>query len=78
MAHQITLIPGDGIGPEVAAATVRAVVETLCGGSMTPLLSHLAKAERLTEPERRALRELIDAPDDDDEADASVPSPIRR
>src|SRR5215471_2134714 len=25
MAHQITLIPGDGIGPEVAAATVRAV-----------------------------------------------------
>ncbi|MCC6862386.1 MAG: isocitrate dehydrogenase (NAD(+)) [Bryobacterales bacterium] len=25
MAHQITLIPGDGIGPEVADATVRAV-----------------------------------------------------
>jgi isocitrate dehydrogenase (NAD+) len=25
MAHQITLIPGDGIGPEVAEATVRAV-----------------------------------------------------
>ena len=25
MAHQITLIPGDGIGPEVAAATARAV-----------------------------------------------------
>ena len=25
MAHQITLIPGDGIGPEVAAAAVRAV-----------------------------------------------------
>jgi isocitrate dehydrogenase (NAD+) len=28
MAHQITLIPGDGIGPEVAAATVRAVDAT--------------------------------------------------
>ncbi len=28
MAHQITLIPGDGIGPEVAAATVRAVNAT--------------------------------------------------
>jgi isocitrate dehydrogenase (NAD+) len=28
MAHQITLIPGDGIGPEVAAATVRAVEAT--------------------------------------------------
>lgn len=28
MAHQITLIPGDGIGPEVAEATVRAVDAT--------------------------------------------------
>jgi len=28
MAHPITLIPGDGIGPEVAAATVRAVEAT--------------------------------------------------
>jgi isocitrate dehydrogenase (NAD+) len=28
MAHQITLIPGDGIGPEVAEATVKAVEAT--------------------------------------------------
>jgi len=28
MAHQVTLIPGDGIGPEVADATVRAVEAT--------------------------------------------------
>ena len=28
MAHLITLIPGDGIGPEVAEATVRAVEAT--------------------------------------------------
>ena len=28
MAHQVTLIPGDGIGPEVAEATVRAVAAT--------------------------------------------------
>jgi len=28
MAHQITLIPGDGIGPEVAEATVRVVAAT--------------------------------------------------
>ncbi|MCL4402283.1 MAG: isocitrate/isopropylmalate family dehydrogenase [Acidobacteria bacterium] len=28
MPHQITLIPGDGIGPEVAEATVRAVAAT--------------------------------------------------
>src|SRR6185503_18591420 len=28
MAHGVTLIPGDGIGPEVADATVRAVEAT--------------------------------------------------
>ena len=28
MAHRITLIPGDGIGPEVAEATVRVVEAT--------------------------------------------------
>src|SRR5579864_3661157 len=28
MTHQVTLIPGDGIGPEVAEATVRAVEAT--------------------------------------------------
>src|SRR5579862_5311632 len=28
VAHQITLIPGDGIGPEVADATIRAVNAT--------------------------------------------------
>ena len=28
MVHQVTLIPGDGIGPEVADATVRAVEAT--------------------------------------------------
>src|ERR1051325_4727034 len=28
MAHQVTLIPGDGIGPEVADATMRAVDAT--------------------------------------------------
>src|SRR5437667_3162244 len=28
MAHQITLIPGDGIGPEVANATIRAIAAT--------------------------------------------------
>src|SRR5512141_2910404 len=31
MAHQVTLIPGDGIGPEVAAATVRVVEATGVG-----------------------------------------------
>ncbi len=28
MAHRVTLIPGDGIGPEVTAATVRLLEAT--------------------------------------------------
>jgi len=30
MKHRITLIPGDGIGPEVAAAVVRIIEATGC------------------------------------------------
>lgn len=36
------------------------VAETLCGGSLTPLLSHLVKAEALSASERKALRGLIE------------------
>jgi predicted transcriptional regulator len=39
---------------------LQAVAETLCGGSLAPLLSHLVKPERLSENERRTLRRLID------------------
>jgi predicted transcriptional regulator len=39
---------------------LQAVAETLCEGSITPLLTHLVRAERLTEHDRRALRELVD------------------
>ena len=35
---------------------LQAVAETLCGGSLTPLLSHLVGAEGLSEKDRRALR----------------------
>ena len=40
--------------------TFRAVAETLCGGSLTPLLSHLVRAGGLSDADRKALRGLID------------------
>ena len=36
------------------------VAEKLCGGSLTPLLTHLARTRRLNERERQELRALID------------------
>ena len=44
---------------ELIGRRVRAVVDRLCGGSLVPLLSHLAQAHELTDAERRALRELV-------------------
>jgi predicted transcriptional regulator len=45
---------------ELIGRRLQAVAETLCEGSMTPLLTHLVRAEQLTEEDRRALRELVD------------------
>ncbi len=39
---------------------LRAVAQRLCGGSLTPLLTHLVRAKRLTPQERKLLRTLID------------------
>jgi predicted transcriptional regulator len=39
---------------------LRAVAEQLTGGLMTPLLTHLVRAETLTSKERQELRQLID------------------
>jgi BlaI family transcriptional regulator, penicillinase repressor len=39
---------------------LRAVAEKLCGGSLTPLITHLVRAKRLTDRERKDLRLLID------------------
>jgi BlaI family penicillinase repressor len=36
------------------------LAEKLCGGSLTPLLMHLAEATNLSERDRKALRKLID------------------
>ena len=39
---------------------LQAMAEQLCGGSLTPLLSHLLQSGPLSAEERRSLRELID------------------
>jgi BlaI family transcriptional regulator, penicillinase repressor len=39
---------------------LQAMAEKLCGGSLTPLLTHLVRAKRLSDRERRDLRTLID------------------
>ena len=39
---------------------LQATAEKLCGGSLTPLLMHLVKANSLSAAERRELRSLID------------------
>ena len=49
---------------ELIGRKLRAVADKLCGGSLAPLLSHLARMKPLTDDERRALRELIDEPED--------------
>ena len=50
---------------ELIGRRLRAVAEKLCGGSLTPLLTHLVRAKRLSERERRELRALIDDLDRD-------------
>lgn len=39
---------------------LQALAEDLCGGSWTPLLTHLVQNRKLTTKERRELRDLID------------------
>ena len=39
---------------------LQAMAEQLCGGSMTPLLTHLVRGRRLSARERQDLRGLID------------------
>jgi predicted transcriptional regulator len=48
-----------------------AVMDKLCGGSLEPILTHLLRAPKLTDEQRRRLRELIDR----DEENAQDPAP---
>jgi BlaI family penicillinase repressor len=45
---------------ELIGRRLRAVADSLCGGSLSPLLSHLVEGRGLSEAERRELRDLID------------------
>jgi BlaI family penicillinase repressor len=57
---------------ELIGRRLRSLVETLCDGSLTPLLTHLARAKDLTAEDRMALRAIIDeAESDSAEADLS-------
>jgi predicted transcriptional regulator len=56
-AHAFAAAVGRG---DLIGRRLQAMAEQLCGGSMTPLLTHLVRARRLSARERQNLRELID------------------
>ena len=45
---------------ELIGRRLRAVADSLCGGSLTPLLTHLVEGGDLTAQDRQELRSLID------------------
>jgi predicted transcriptional regulator len=45
---------------ELIGRRLRAVADSLCGGSLTPLLTHLVEGEEPSARERKELRALID------------------
>ena len=45
---------------ELIGRRLRAVADSLCGGSLTPLLTHLVEGTGLSAKEQRELRALID------------------
>jgi predicted transcriptional regulator len=45
---------------ELIGRRLRAVADSLCGGSLSPLLTHLVEGKGLSEKERRELRALVE------------------
>ena len=45
---------------ELIGRRLQSVAEKLCGGSWTPLLTHLVQTERLSAEDRLALRQLVE------------------
>jgi BlaI family penicillinase repressor len=45
---------------DLVGRRLQAVAEKLCGGSWTPLLTHLVQGRKLSEKDRQTLREFID------------------
>src|SRR6266550_962342 len=62
---------------ELIGRRLRDMAEKLCGGSLAPILSHLARTKALTQIERQALRDLVDAPDENSAANVSEPGDRR-
>ena len=50
---------------ELVGRRLQSLAEKLCGGSWTPLLTHLVQAGKLTSKDRQALRSLIEELDQD-------------
>lgn len=48
---------------ELIGRRLRSLADKLCGGSLAPIVSHLARNRGLTPQEREALRAIIDAPE---------------
>jgi predicted transcriptional regulator len=59
-AHTFTATVGRD---ELIGRRLRDMAEKLCGGSLTPLLTHLVRTKRLSARERQELRALIDGLD---------------
>src|SRR5262245_41931309 len=45
---------------ELIGRRLQAIADTLCDGSVAPLLSHLVRADSLSTEDRKSLRELIE------------------
>lgn len=55
---------------------LRSLAETLCDGSLTPLLTHLARAGDLTAEDRQALRAIIRESDPEEADRGSTPNGV--
>jgi predicted transcriptional regulator len=66
-AHTFTAAIGRD---ELIGRRLQTMAEKLCGGSLTPLLTHLVRGRRLSARERQELRALIDELDDKGKKDS--------
>jgi BlaI family transcriptional regulator, penicillinase repressor len=57
---------------ELIGRQLRSMADRLCGGSLTPIVSHLARNSGLTAEQSQVLRELVDS------SSQSKPSARRR
>ena len=58
---------------ELVGRRVDAMVDKLCGGSITPIISHLLRNPKLSDEQRRQLRAMVEPQETDDKAAGSRP-----